>query len=71
MTREQAIKRWTGIVEAVCRAQGEISNELAPRLTAAGKKPKEEIVAVAQEYYVAIATQVISHVTDENLAAMQ
>jgi hypothetical protein len=69
--REQEIKRWTYIAEAVCRAQTEICEEWTQRLTAVGKKPKEDVVAETQEYYAAIATQVVSHVTDEDLAAMQ
>lgn len=71
MTRQEAIERWTPLVRGLCAAQEEICHEWLPRLRAVEGKPKEEVVAVLDEYYTAIATQIASHLTDEELATAE
>lgn len=71
MTREEAINRWAEIAETVFWAEEQIAQEWEGKVKSMVGKPKEECAAFAREYCRAIATQVVSHVTDENLAAMQ
>ena len=70
MTREQAINRWKEIVETVFWAEEAIAKEWDERLRAAPTKSKEEQRKFVDEYCEAIATEIVSRTTDEELDKM-
>lgn len=71
MTREQAINRWTDIAETVFWAEDRISKEWHPKVKAMVGKPPAECAAFAREYCRAIATEIVSKMPDEELAAIE
>ena len=71
MTRQEAIDRWKGIAETVFWAEEAISEEWDERLYAAPSMTREEQQQFADEYMTAIATEIVSKTTDEQLAAME
>ena len=71
MTRDEAIKRWSGIVETVFWAEEGISKEWNAKLKAMVGKSKEECAAFAREYCRAIAIEITSRTSDEEFAAME
>ena len=71
MTRQEAIARWKDIASTVFWAEERISKEWHQRLKEAPNLSKEEQHKLADEYCRAIATEVLSGTTDEELAAMQ
>jgi len=70
MTRQEAIDRWKDIAEAVFQAEGAIGEEWDERLHAAKSMTPEEKRQFADEYMTAIATEIVSKTSDEQLAAM-
>jgi len=68
MTREEAIDRWADISEAVFWAEERISKDWYERLKAAPTMTKEDQHQLAKDYCRAIATEIVSHTTDEELA---
>ena len=70
MTREEAIERWAQICNTVFWAEERISKEWHPKLKEAPKLSKEEQGKLADDYCHAIAEEVVSHTTDEQLAAL-
>ena len=68
MTREEAIKRWTDIAKTVFWAEEAIAKEWNPKLKAMVGKPSGECEAFAHEYCRAIAAEIVSRTSDEELA---
>ena len=71
MTRQEAIERWKFIVNSVFWAEEAISEEWDERLHAAPSMTREEQQQFADEYMTAIATEIVSKTSDEELAAME
>ena len=71
MTRQEAINRWTEIARTVFRAEDSISHDWFGRLEEAAKLPIEQQYDIADEYCEAIATEIVSRTTDEELAKME
>ena len=71
MTREQAINRWKDIVSTVFWAEESISAKWDARLKAAPNMTHEEQMKFADSYCEAIATEIVSSTTDEQLAEME
>ena len=71
MTRQESIDRWKGIAETVFWAEEAISEEWDERLHAAPSMTREEQQQFADEYMTAIATEIVSKTSDEELAAME
>jgi hypothetical protein len=71
MTRQEAIGRWKDIAETVFWAEEAISEEWDERLHAAPSMTREEQQQFADEYMTAIATEIVSKTSDEELAAME
>lgn len=71
MTREEAINRWKDIVQTVFRAEDAIWKEWwDAKLKAAPNMSKEEQQQFADGYSEAIATEIVSRTTDEELEIM-
>lgn len=70
MTRQEAINRWKDIVSTVFWAEEAISKEWDARLKTAPKSTKDEQMKFADEYCTALATEIISRTSDEELAAI-
>lgn len=68
MTREQAIERWSHIANTVFWAENNISEAWDARLRAAPGMTKEEQHQLTDQYCKAIATEIVSKTTDEELA---
>jgi len=71
MTREEAIERLTDIASTVFWAEQRIAKEWHERLKAAPNLSKEEQHQLAQAYCRAIATEVVSKTTDEELVRLE
>ena len=71
MTREEAIERWKQIAASVFWAEEAIAQEWDDRLHAAPSMTHEEQQQFADEYMTAIATEIVSKTSDEELAAME
>jgi hypothetical protein len=71
MTRDQAINRWKDVVSTVFWAEESISAEWDARLKAAPNMTREEQMKFADDYCEAIATEIVSSTTDEQLAAIE
>lgn len=68
MTRDEAIERWSHIASTVFWAEEKISKEWHQRLKEAPNLSKEEQHKLADEYCQAIAAEIVSKTTDEELA---
>ena len=68
MTREQAIERWSTIASTVFWAEENISEEWHERLKIAPQLTKDEQHELADQYCKAIAAEIVSKTTDEELA---
>lgn len=71
MTRQEAINRWKDLAETVFWAEGSIAKEWNERLHAAPSMTREEQHQFADEYMTAIATEIVSKTSDEELAVME
>jgi uncharacterized protein YoaH (UPF0181 family) len=71
MTRQEAIERWKNIASTVFWAEEAISKEWNERLHAAPSMTHEEQQQFADEYMTAIATEIVSKTTDEELASIE
>ncbi|MFW5600740.1 MAG: hypothetical protein ACOCOC_05845 [Prevotella sp.] len=71
MTRQEAIERWKSIAKTVFIAEEAISKEWNERLHAAPSMTNEEQHQFADEYMTAIATEIVSATSDEELAEME
>ena len=63
---EEKIAHLMGVVEAVFRAEENISAEWLPRLRAAKELPKEEREKVADEYLRAMAIELLKYEEEED-----
>ena len=70
MTRQEAIERWAQICSTVFWAEERISKEWHQRLKEAPNLSKEEQHKLADEYCQAIAKEIVSKTTDEQLSAL-
>ena len=68
MKREEAIERWRHIASTVFWAEERISQEWNERLKIAPQLTKDEQHELAQMYCTAIAMEIVSKTTDEELA---
>ena len=71
MTRQEAIERWKYIAKTVFFAEEAISKEWNERLHAAPSRTHEEQQQFIDEYMTAIATEILSKTSDEELAEME
>ena len=71
MTRQEAIELWKSMAAAVFMAEEAISKEWNERLHAAPSMTHEEQQQFADEYITAIATEIVSKTSDEELAEME
>lgn len=71
MTRQEAIERWKSIEKTVFIAEEAISKEWNERLHAAPSMTNEEQQQFIDEYMTAIATEIVSATSDEELAEME
>ena len=71
MTKQEAIRRWKNIAETVFWAEEAIAQEWNERLHAAPSLHHEEQQHFADEYMTAIATEIVSKTTDEELASIE
>ena len=68
MTRQESIERWKFIAKTVFIAEEAISKEWDERLHAAPSMTNEEQQQFIDEYMTAIATEIVSKTSDEELA---
>lgn len=66
MTRDEMISRWEELIPTVFRAEDNIREQLQAILAAEPDKEK-----AAKEYVHAIAVEIVSSITDEQLANME
>ena len=66
MTRDEMISRWEEIIPTVFRAEDNIREQLQAIIAAEPDKEK-----AAKEYIHAIAVEIVSRTTDEQLAAIK
>lgn len=71
MTRQEAIERWKDIAKTVFFAEEAISKEWNERLHAALSMTNEEQQQFIDEYMTAIATEIVSATSDEELAEIE
>lgn len=71
MTRPEAIERWKEMATAIFWAEERISKEWYPRLKGATNFSKEEQHKFADAYMQAIAEEIVGHMSDEQLAAIE
>ena len=71
MTREQAIDRWKDVIRGVFSAEDKLSAQWYERLSAANGMPSEGRRKLADEYLTAIANEILSKTTDEELENME
>lgn len=71
MTRQEAIERWKDIAKTVFMAEEAISKEWNERLHAALSMTNEEQQQFIDEYMTAIATEIVSATSDEELAEVE
>ena len=70
LTRTEAIQRWKDVANAVFWAEEAIAKEWNERLHAAPSMTSDEKQKFSDEYMTAIATEIVSHTTDEQLKEM-
>lgn len=71
MTRQEAIERWKSIAKTVFMAEEAIIKEWDERLHAASSMTNEEQHQFIDEYMTAIATEIVSATSDEELAEIE
>lgn len=71
MTRQEVIERWKDIAKTVFFAEEAISKEWNERLHAALSMTNEEQQQFIDEYMTAIATEIVSKTSDEELAEIE
>lgn len=71
MTRTEAINRWKDIVETVFWAEEAIAKEWDTKLKAAPNMSKDEQQKFAKAYCEAIAVEILSKTTDDELEKLE
>ena len=67
MTREEAIKRWEDIIQAVFKAE----DAIRPKLKAVLKEHADDPTTGAELYVHLIAVEIVSKLTDKQLQTME
>ena len=67
MSRQQLIEHWMTLAETVFWAEEQVSPEWTERLRAAKEQTSEERRKLSREYLEAIASKIVSRVTDEDI----
>lgn len=70
MTREEAIEHWKPIIRCVFAAANAINDEWYDKLHDSIKKSQEEKEKIADEYRTALAAEIVSRTSDEELKNM-
>lgn len=70
MTRKEAIKRWKPIVQVVLSVENDLIDEWLLRLKDARNKSSKEQIRLIDKYLAAIATEIVSRTSDEELKEM-
>ncbi len=68
MTRQEAIDHWKDIALAVFHAEDKLKDVWLPQLREAKHMSKEEREHIADRYLEAVATEIVSKTSDEELA---
>ena len=71
MIRQEVIDGWKSIAKTVFMAEAAISKEWDERLYAAPSMTNEEQHQFVDEYMTAIATEIVSATSDEELAEIE
>ena len=71
MTRNEIIQRYCVLINAVFLAENRIAADWEFRLRAAKHLGKKEREKISQEYITAIAEEIVSHTTDEEIEAFK
>ena len=71
MTRKEAIRHWKPLIRCVFAAANAINDEWYDKLRSAIKKPQEEKEKIVDEYRTAIAIEILSRTSDEELKEME
>lgn len=69
--RTEAIDRWKLIISTVFAALVSVSDDWEFRLKVAKHMGKKEREKIRQEYITAIAEEIVSHTTDEEIEAIK
>lgn len=69
--KTEVIDKWKLIISAVFEAEAAISEDWEFKLKAAKHLGKEEREKISQEYITAIAEEIVSHTTDEEIEAFK
>ena len=67
MTQEE-LEHWKDIAKAVFAAENAVIDQWQPKLKAAKKMTDEEQIKVIDEYLTAVATEIVSKTSDEQLS---
>lgn len=67
MDRQQLIEHWMTLAETVFWAEEQVSPEWTERLRAAKEQTSEDRRKLSREYLEAIATEIVSRTTDEEI----
>lgn len=70
MTRQEAINRWKDIVCSVFSAEAKLHEVWLPQLEEAKNMNEKERAHIADRYLEAIAKEIVSRTSDEELAEM-
>ena len=67
MTRQQASEHWKPIIKAVFVAEESISDAWQQKLKEAANLPPDEQIRFLDEYLAAVAEEILSKTTDEEI----
>ena len=67
MTRNEAIEHWKPIIQAAFAAENAVIDQWKAKLKEAKKMTNEKQVKVIDEYLTAVATEIVSKMSDEDL----
>ena len=70
MTRQETIERWKTIIDTVFYAEAKLHEVWLPQLNEAKTMNEKERAHIADRYLEAIATEIVSGTSDEELAEM-
>ena len=70
MTRQEMIERWKSIINTVFYAEAKLQEVWFPQLNEAKTMNEKERAHIADRYLEAIATEIVSGTSDEELAKM-
>lgn len=70
MTRQESIKQWKNIVTAVVHASAKLKDVWEPQFRDAQQMNEQERAHIADRYLEAVATEIVSESTNEELAEL-